>query len=272
MAICYDFDGTLAPGNMQEYDFIPQLKMKTKQFWDEVATRAKKQEADKIITYMCLMLEKATSSNYVEITRKAFADYGKTVDFHPGVEQWFQRIKKFAKKNGIILEHYIISSGIREMISGTSIATQFKEIFASSFMYDQHGVAKWPGLALNYTTKTQFLFRINKGYLNVWDDSKINTYIPRQQRRIPFSRMIYIGDGSTDVPCMRLVRDQDGHSIAVYKPNSRKRKEAERLLREDRVNFAVPADYKPGKLLDVQVKAIIKKIAAGIKLQKLKHK
>ena len=269
MAICYDFDGTLASGNMQEYDFIPQLKMNSNQFWKEVAVRAKKQEADKILAYMCLMLEKATSSNDVKITRKAFVDYGRTVKLYPGVKQWLQHIRKFAKKTGIILDHYIISSGIREMIEGTAIAKQFKKIFASSFMYDQHGVARWPGLALNYTTKTQFLFRINKDNLDVWDDSKINKYIPKKHRPIPFTRMIYIGDGTTDVPCMKLVKDQGGHSIAVYKPNSWKRKEAERLLKEDRVNFVLPADYRQGKFLDIQVKAIIKKIVADLKLQKL---
>jgi hypothetical protein len=253
---------------MQEYDFIPQLKVKSKRFWSDVGKRAKSQEADEIITYMCVMLEKAAASNNVRITRDDFVNYGKKIDLFPGVKQWFRRIKKYAKSQGVILEHYIISSGIREMIEGTPIADEFKKIFASSFIYDQHDVAKWPGLAINYTTKTQFLFRINKGVLNVWDNEKINKYVPKQDRPIPFNRIIYIGDGSTDVPCMKLVKDQEGHSIAVYKPNSRKKKLAKKLLSEDRVNYVLPADYSGGKQLDRKVKAIIRKIAADFMLQK----
>jgi len=268
MAICYDFDGTLASGSMQEYDFIPKLKMTSKGFWDEVGKRSRSQQADQIITYMCIMLEKALSSNDVKITRDAFVNYGRTIDLFPGVRQWFKRIKRYAKRQGVILEHYIISSGIREMIEGTRIANEFKKIFASSFIYDQHNVARWPGLAINYTTKTQFLFRINKGVLNVWDNEKINKYIPKQNRPIPFTRMIYIGDGSTDVPCMKLVKDQGGYSIAVYKPNSWKKKQAKNLLKEDRVNFVLPADYSSKKQLDRKVKAIIRKIAADFRLQK----
>lgn len=269
MAICYDFDGTLAPGNMQEYDFIPRLKIKSKEFWDEVGKRSKEQQADEIIAYMCVMLEKAVSSNNVKITRKAISDYGKTIKLYQGVKTWFKRIKKYADKRGVIVEHYIISSGNREIVEGTSIAGEFKKIYASSFMYDQNGVAKWPGLAINYTTKTQFLFRINKGFLNVWDNKKINAYIDKDKRRIPFERMIYIGDGSTDVPCMKLVKDQGGHSIAVYRPNSRKKKSVEKLLREERVDFALPADYRNGMALDLRVKAIINKIESDYKLQRL---
>ncbi len=270
MAICYDFDGTLSPGNMQEYEFIPLLNIKNSEFWKEVKQRSKQEEADNIIAYMCLMIEKAIASNEVRLSRDAFQKYGKTIDLYGGVGEWFDRINQFGKDLGVVIEHYIISSGLREMIEGTSIARQFKRIYASSFMYDQHKVAKWPGMAINYTTKTQFLFRINKGALDVWDNSRINTYVTKQERPIPFNRMIYIGDGSTDVPCMKLVKAQGGHSIAVYKPNSSpKRKEASQLLREDRVNFVAPADYHDGKQLDGIIKAVIQKIAAQTIVEKL---
>lgn len=266
MAICYDFDGTLAPGSMQEYNFIPQLNMTSKQFWQDVSRQARLHYADETIAYMYVMLEKAARSESVKVTRKAFADYGRTIKLFAGVKNWFARINGFAKSQGVILEHYIISSGIREMIEGTSIAGEFRKIFASSFIYDKSGAAKWPALAINYTTKTQFLFRINKDVLDVWDNRKINKYISKENRRIPFDRMIYIGDGFTDIPCMKLVKDQGGHSIAVYKPNSRKKKLAKELLEENRVNFVVPADYNGGSLLDRKVKLIIRKIAADYAL------
>jgi len=173
IAIVYDFDGTLSPGNMQEYDFFPQLGMSPNQFWTAAKKRAQDHEADEILAYMTLMLDKSASSN-VCINKEAFAQYGKEVDLFPGVLEWFLRINQFAADNDVIPEHYILSSGIKEMVAGTPIAQHFKKIFASSFIYEQHGVAKAPGLAINYTTKTQFLFRINKGVLNAWDNSKIN--------------------------------------------------------------------------------------------------
>jgi len=265
VAICYDFDGTLAPGNMQEYDYIPQLQMKSKEFWRQVKTRAQEQEADEILSYMCLMIEKANAdpSKGIKITKKAFADYATRVIFFKGVESWFHRINEYGKTQGLLIEHYIISSGIKEMIEGTVIAKEFKHIYASSFMYDQHGVAYWPALAVNYTTKTQFLFRINKGILNVWDNTKINEYLDKKLRPIPFKRMIYIGDGYTDVPCMRLVTEQEGHSISVYQPNSTKKKQsADRLLEEGRVKLVAPANYQENSKLDMQVKALLNKIAA----------
>ncbi|MBN1365686.1 MAG: haloacid dehalogenase-like hydrolase [Syntrophaceae bacterium] len=269
MAICYDFDGTLSKKNMQEYDFIPQLKMANKTFWNSVKKRSIEQKSDEILTYMLMMLEKANQAR-IQIKREAFVNYGKNIDFFFGVKEWFKRMNDFAMKRGIKLQHFIISSGIGEMIEGTSIHKEFKKIYASTYMYEQNGVAHWPASALNYTTKTQFLFRINKGILDVWDNTKINKFIPKPDRPIPFTRMIYIGDGSTDVPCMKLVKEQGGHSVAVYQPGSAKKKHAAyNLLAEDRVNFVTPADYRVKKKLDQQVKAIITKISADYLVDRL---
>ena len=269
IALIYDFDGTLSPGNIQEYDFFPQLGMTPDQFWTAAKKRAKDHEADEILSYMTLMLESCTSLSGVRVTREAFAQYGKKVKLFDGVKEWFPRINSFAKENGLLPHHFIISSGIKEMIAGTPIAKEFTEIFASSFIYDQHYAASAPGLAINYTTKTQFLFRINKGVLNVWDNSKINEYVKKADRDIPFSQMIFIGDGTTDVPCMKLTKDQGGHSIAVYRPGSHQKIKAGNLLKDNRVNFVAPADYADGKLLDTQVKAVIRKIAADFEVSKL---
>lgn len=272
MAICYDFDGTLAAGNMQEFDYLPQLGIKTKDFWAEAKSRAQGQEGDEILAYMCLMLEKAKADtiNGIKVTKAAFAGYAAKVELFKGVEEWFRRINAAGKENDVCIEHFIISSGIREMIEGTAIAKYFTKIYASSFHYDLHGVAHWPALALNYTTKTQCLFRINKGQLDVWDNSKINAFQAKEARPVPFERIVYIGDGSTDVPCMRLVKDQGGHSIAVYHPGKQKVKiGAEQLLSEGRVNLIAQADYSEGKDLDKQIKAIIKKVAADYRVHEL---
>jgi hypothetical protein len=160
-----------------------------------------------------------------------------------------------------------ISSGIKEMIDGTPISDNFVKTYASSFKYDVNGVAEWPSLAINFTTKTQYLFRINKGALDVYDNKKINKFVPLKDRPIPFENMIYIGDGETDIPCFSLVRNLGGHSIAVYKPNTRGAKaRAEKLIDDGRVNFVAPADYSNKGYIDTIVKTVLDKIDSDSKL------
>lgn len=237
MAIAYDFDGTLAPGNIQENSFIPTIGMAKGEFWRQNKQRAEKHQADETLSYMTFMLERAQAQE-VPVRREDFAAHGKTVDFFPGVEDWFARVNAHAHARHVRLDHFIISSGIKEMIEATRIGRKFKKVFASSFAYDVNGVAKWPALAINYTTKTQYLFRINKGSLEVHEHGLINEYVPHEDRPVPFTNMIFIGDGDTDVPCMRLVRDQGGHSIAVYQPASKTKKaRAEKLITDKRADF-----------------------------------
>lgn len=265
VAICYDFDGTLSPKNMQEYDFFNALGNGAKKFWAEARALAKENNADEILAYMMLMIERAKNSK-AKTTRSAFRDYGKGIELYPGVDTWFDRINQYGKQLGLAIHHYIISSGIKEMIEGSPIANKFKKIYACSFIYDQNDVAVWPAVAVNYTTKTQFIFRINKGIEDDNDHETINKFIPREERAIPFSRMIYLGDGSTDVPCMRLIKDLGGTSIAVYPPrSSKKHSAAEHLLNDGRVNFISQADYAAGARLHELVKIIMEKIAADSK-------
>jgi len=263
LAIAYDFDGTLAPGNIQENSFIPTIGMAKNTFWQQNRKRAEQHEADEILSYMTFMLERAGFAQ-VPVRKKDFAAHGKTVPLFPGVENWFDRINRYGRRRGVNIQHFIISSGIKEMIEASRIGKKFKRIFASSFAYDVNGVAKWPALAINYTTKTQYLFRINKGALTVHEHGIINEYIPDEARPIPFTNIIFIGDGETDIPCMRLVREQRGHSIAVYRPNSSKQKtKARKLIADQRADFIAPADYSTGKRLDEIVHAIIDKVAAN---------
>jgi 2-hydroxy-3-keto-5-methylthiopentenyl-1-phosphate phosphatase len=262
IAIAYDFDGTLSPDNMQEYNFFPELKISPNKFWGEAKQIAKDNNADEILAYMTLMLEKAFISNTVKVTEDAFFKYGQNIKLFDGVDTWFDRINSHATGKEIIPEHYIISSGIREMILGSSISHNFTEIFASKFRYDKYGVAKWPAMAINYTTKTQFLFRISKGALDVWDHIAVNKYVSHNELEVPFENMIYIGDGATDIPCFRVVKSKGGHSIAVYKPkSSRKKAIADSLVKYNRVDQAFPADYSEGSKLESYIKKIINKIS-----------
>jgi 2-hydroxy-3-keto-5-methylthiopentenyl-1-phosphate phosphatase len=273
IAIAYDFDGTLAPGNMQEHSFIPRLGMDAPTFWEGAKKLARENDMDEILAYMQLMLQKATRED-LPVRKKDFEDYGKGITFFDGVEGYFDRINKYALEKGIKLEHYIISSGLREFIHGTKIAHQFKYVFASGFRYDSNEVATWPALAINYTNKTQFLFRINKGIQNSYDNSEINKYTPAAMRPIPFSQMIYIGDGETDVPAMKMIKYQGGTAIAVYNPKLKTKKDnqtpkqnCEDLIIQKRADYIAPTGYSEGSVLDILIKTIIDKIHAEIELR-----
>jgi hypothetical protein len=269
VAIVYDFDGTLSPGNMQDQSFLPNIGLSPRKFWNEADQLAKENEADSVLTYMNLMLKKASEAG-VPVRRQDFKNHGKSIKLFKGVNTWFKRINDCGKDLGLKVEHYIISSGLHEMIEGTSIAHEFKVIYASSFKYDPNDVAEWPALAINFTTKTQYLFRINKGVLDVYDSKKINAFVPMEDRPIPFKRMIFVGDGETDIPCFSLVKSLGGHSIAVYKPKTRGAKgKAEKLVEDGRVNFIAPADYSKKSGIEDIVKAVMHKIACDCELDYL---
>lgn len=272
MAICYDFDGTLSPGNMQEYGFVRQLGMASDEFWKRSNSMAKRVGADNILAYM-LQMKKESALHGLPFKKKQLKEYGKDVALFPGLDTWFQRVNAYGRRKGLAVEHYIISSGLKEILEGTSIAKSFTAIFASSFMYDKNGNATWPALAVNYTNKTQFLFRINKGCLDVGDNRNINRRIPESEKHMPFSRMIYIGDGETDVPCMLTLKNDGGHSIAVYQDKVPESCENAQLLLDDsRADFAAPADYREGRPVEIYVRALIDKIAADAHIQNLKKK
>ena len=269
IALIYDFDGTLAAGNMQEYDFIPAVGKSNFEFWDASNRLAEEQDADQILTYMALMIREAQAKG-LSLRREAFQESGKKITLYPGVEEWFDRINAYGEERGVRVLHYINSSGLKEIIEGTSIADKFRKIYACSFLYNVDGIAYWPGVAVNYTNKTQFIFKINKGVESVYDTKQVNKYMEEKQRPVPFSRMIYVGDGTTDIPCMRLVKNFGGHSIAVYNPKDKaKRREMNTLIRDNRVNHVCPADYSEGKEVDAVVKAIIDKCVSDHRLEQL---
>ena len=271
IAIMYDFDKTLCTNDMQNYEFIPSLGIPVEEFWAEVNKTSKENNMDGLLCYMYMMLKKAAAKD-IPVRREDFVALGKKIDYFPGVEEWFERINRYGEEAGVQIEHYVISSGIQEIIEGSSIYKNFKKTYACEFLYDINGVAVWPKNVVNFTTKTQFLFRINKGELDISDDKKLNTYIPMEERRIPFRNMIYIGDGLTDVPCMKLVKQSGGQSIAVFR--RRNKTIAAKLMAEDRVNFITEANYSEGRELDTIVKTVIDKMAVVDTLTELtrKHK
>jgi hypothetical protein len=275
IAIAYDFDGTLAPGNMQQHSFIPKLGVDSGTFWKEVKAIAKNNDMNEILAYMHLMLKKAHDKS-IPITKKAFVEHGKGMPMFPGVIEYFNKINEYAKSKGLLIEHYIISSGLRDILKGTPIHKEFEMVFASAYKYDVNDVAEWPALAIDYTNKTQFLFRINKGIKNAWDNESINKFMPESERPMPFNRMIYLGDGETDIPAMKMINFQGGKSIAVYNPETKTKagKKAkmitQELVTQGRANYVAPADYSEGSSLYKIIQLCIDLMAAEVELNSFK--
>lgn len=271
VAICYDFDKTLSPDDMQAQGYIQSVGYDVPDFWKKSNSLASDNEMDQNLAYMYTM--KQESEGKVLFTKEKLAEYGASVQLFPGVEQWFERIREYGKSQGVIVEHYIISSGLKEMIEGTAVAKAgaFEKIYASSFYYNEKGVAVWPAQVVNYTNKTQFLFRIEKGVLDI-NDSAVNESFSPEEMRVPFRNIIYIGDSDTDIPCMKLVTSYGGHSIGVYNAESKDKTKVYKMMRDGRIKYFAPADYREGTELDLLVKAIINRTAANEALETQHYK
>lgn len=268
VAICYDFDKTLSPEDMQDFGLIPKLNCGVEEFWAESNDMAERLGMDRILAYMKLIIEKA-SHQKVTVTERDFKNLAKTIQLFPGVASWFERINDFANGIGINLEHYIISAGLKEIIQGTSIAKYFTEIYASSFVYSEYGAPIWPRQVVNYTTKTQHLFRISKDCLDLSDENSVNEYIENEDRRIPFRNFIYIGDSETDIPAMKIIKNGGGTSIGVYNAEKVNIGRVSKLLKQDRIDFLVPAIYEENSRLDILVKDTLVRIKSQESLNSL---
>ena len=258
IAILYDFDKTLCTTDMQDYSFIPSLGYTPKEFWKIANTFGSENRMDGILAYMYTMISECRKQG-IKLDREYLVNAGRNIVLFPGVKEWFGRINAVGESVGVKVEHYIISSGLREIIEGSGISHEFREIYASEFYYDENGDASWPKLDVNFTNKTQFVYRINKGVLDVAEDRALNASMPDDSKRVPFTNMIYIGDGLSDVPCMKMMRAYGGEAIAVYQQSNRAG--VEDLLRKGRVDFVFPADYREGEALDRTMKNIICKMA-----------
>ena len=258
IGILYDFDKTLCTTDMQEYSFIKNLGVTSSDFWGEAAGITDEHEVEKILAYMFVMIKKCKEKG-IKLTKEYLKSCGENVVLYKGVQTWFDRINKFGEEMGVNIEHYIISSGTYEIIEGTPIAKYFKRIYACKYMYDENGEALWPALAINYTLKTQYIYRISKGILDVTDDYNLNRLQDESLRRIAYRNMIYIGDGMTDIPCMKMVKSKGGKSIALYP--SGKSEHVKPLVEDDRINYVCVADYSPRSSLEKIVKLMIENMA-----------
>ena len=266
MALIYDFDHTLSPLDMQAFHYIGKLGYKDEnEFWAKCHENSIRNNMDAILSYMELMVKENP-----DVTRKELIEEGKYIKLYKGVEGWFKRINEYGKAHHVDVEHYIISSGIKEMIQGTKIAREFKKIYACSYAFSNDGKVLWPSRVVNYTTKTQYLFRINKGVLDETNDFDLNRKMPQDEKHIPFANIVYFGDGLTDVPSMKVVLEQGGNTVAVYEDESRKKEIALELKKDNRASFIAKADYSNNSKIDKLIKSIIDSIETKAKINTLK--
>ena len=254
LAICYDFDRTLSPEDMQAQGYIQSIGYDVADFWKESNSLAADNDMDQNLAYMYTMVTKARGR--LVFNKEILKADGAKIKLYPGVDTWFTRVNQSGQEKGITIEHYIISSGLKEMIEGTMVAKYFKKIYASSFYFDDVGVAVWPAQAVNYTNKTQYLFRIKKGILDI-NDQKVNDYFDPDKVVVPFRNMVYIGDSDTDIPCMKLVNSNGGYSIGVYDSETQDKTKVFKMLREHRIKYFAPADYREGSSLEGLIKNIV---------------
>ncbi len=268
VAFIYDFDETLSTTYMQDYLLIPKLGLKPETFWKKANAWSVDNHADQVTGSMYYFTKMAREKN-ICLSFEVLKECGKNIEYYEGVETWFDRINKYGQYLDLDIEHYIISSGYEEIIEGCSIRPYFKEVAGCAFAFDENGFPVWPARVVNYQAKIQYLSKINKG-LKKLDDKAVNEYIPDENRRIPYTRIVYFGDGLTDIPSMKMVKARNGTAIAVYKPKSHKKRKAIQMLKDNRVDFALPADYSEGKGIDIAIKTVLNRIATSRDLELLK--
>lgn len=269
IAFLYDFDKTLCTTDMEDYAFIPSLGYTPAEFWGRANAFGWENRMDGLLAYMYTMIQECAAQN-IKLDRTFLNHCGESIQLFPGVREWFARINAFGESLGVQVEHYVISSGLREIIEGSGIAQEFREIYACEFYYNENGDACWPKLDVNFTNKTQFVYRINKGILDVSRDRELNDSMPDDSKRVPFTNMIYMGDGLSDVPCMKMMRAYGGQAIAVYQASNRQG--VEKLLADGRVDFIFPADYREGMELDRTVRDILRKMTITDRLLEVNNR
>lgn len=269
IAFLYDFDKTLCTTDMEDYAFIPALGYTPAEFWAKANSFGWSNRMDGLLAYMYTMIQECAAQN-IKLDRAFLNHCGESIQLFPGVREWFARINAFGESLGVQVEHYVISSGLREIIEGSGIAQEFREIYACEFYYNENGDACWPKLDVNFTNKTQFVYRINKGILDVSRDKELNDSMPDDSKRVPFTNMIYMGDGLSDVPCMKMMRAYGGQAIAVYQASNRQG--VEKLLADGRVDFIFPADYREGMELDRTVRDILRKMTITDRLLEVNNR
>ena len=257
IALCYDFDGTLCSGYMQDQKLLHDCKIEPKNFWIKVANYAKENHCDPTLAYL-MLLEQQMRSAGLKVNAETFKKYGRELKLFKGVNEWFSRIKQFGKLHNIEIQHFIISSGLADVIKGCTFIKDINLVYASSYIYDD-GKGVWPKLSVNYSNKVQFLYRINKGTFDVFDQVGVNAKKDSNDSvNIPFENFIFFGDGETDVPCFSVNQKNAGKNICIYEKGNEKSFDiGKKLYSEGRVHYLLDGDYSENSEIDKLIKQFI---------------
>lgn len=273
IAIVYDFDHTLSPHYMQDHTILRHAGIDPSEFWPSCTALIKERGYDQELAYMKRMLDFDAIRSLSNSDLQAM---GPDLTFFPGVPDFFEELNAIVRQSRYVewdihLEHYVVSSGLKAILDGSDIAKHVKAIFGCEFDEDQ-GRIHFPKRTISHTQKTQFLFRVNKGLLNMEQD--VNDHMPEETRRVPFRHMIYVGDGPTDVPCFTVIKKNGGLAVAVYNPHDQSRRSFKKcydLTRHaDRVHFMAPADYQTGSPLRLILEQHLTEIADSM-VEKRRH-
>lgn len=264
VAIMYDFDKTLSTTDMQNFAFIPNLGMTPDEFWGATGEFSSKEGVERILSYMYMMIAKSKEKG-IKLTREYLNECGKNIKYYPGVTTWFDRINQYGLDHGVKVEHYLVSSGTKEIVEGCSIIDKFTQAYGCEYYYNEEGEPVWPKLAINFTQKTQFFYRIAKGAIDATDDAGVNA--KTLKLRVPYRNIVYMGDGMTDIPCMTLVKKSGGKSIAVY-PKGADSDKVKQIYTDERVSFISEADYSAGGPIERILKLVIDSAALQAEMDK----
>ncbi len=267
IGLVYDYDQTLSPSYMTDEVVFPHFGISAPQFWKRSNALVSEQGYDSELAYLKTLLDCLTPDPPTNAELRAL---GAKLQFYPGLPDMFEELNAVLTAEhrafGIKIEHYIISSGLKELLEGSALRPHVKTIFGCEFAEDREGRISFPKRVVSHTTKTQFIFRINKGLLLPHED--VNDHMPSDLRPIPFQSMIYIGDGPTDVPCFTLMRKYGGNAIAVYNPQDETRASFRKCYQlhahADRVKYIAPSDYRPNSHLRLLLEEMIVEIADGL--------
>jgi hypothetical protein len=253
VAMVYDFDGTLSPRPMQEDSLFPELDIDPGEFWSMVSEKAKTEGSDPMLSYlqelMLIIREKKFS-----LDEDSLKPLVRRIVLFRGVKTWFERVNVYFPE--LEIRHYIVTSGMKELLKAHPLAVHWRKIYASEYALDHEDMPCFLKQLVTDTTKTQFLFRINKGRELLHES--VNEHMDQKTRPIPFRNMIYFGDGLTDVPSMAVVRQNGGHAVAVYgSGDAGARKTAEELVDVGRANVCLEADYSKGGAIEEWVKSVL---------------
>ncbi|GAB4171920.1 MAG: hypothetical protein Fur0032_11330 [Terrimicrobiaceae bacterium] len=268
IAVIYDYDQTLSPTAMQEEALFPAFGISAAAFWRKCDELVAQSGYDNELAYMKVLLDSLGMDRPSNAQLRAL---GSKLTFYPGLPEMFDEFRSGLlapeyEAAGVRVEHYIVSSGLREILMGSRLAPHLKAIFGCEFAEDSGGRITFPKRVISHTQKTQFLFRINKGMLDLSTD--VNDHVPPELRPVPFEHMIYIGDGPTDVPCFTVMKRYGGRAIAVYDPADPTRASFRKCYQlsshAERVRHIAPSDYQAGSPLRLLLEEMVREVAEGI--------